>query len=238
MPQTVYYAAAVQRLVEAGEERPVSFSVPTGNFGNVLAGYIAKRMGLPIDRLIVASNRNDILTRFLASGALEMDTVYPTHSPSMDIQVSSNLERLLFDAHERSGAAVAGLQQRFRSEGRVEVDQSAVERIREEFDGARVDDSATVEIIRNVAETTGVTIDPHTAVGVGAVRERNAAADSAVVTLATAHPAKFPEVVAEAVGHRPALPDHLRDLFERPEKMTTLANDLDVVEAFVRDIAG
>ncbi len=238
MPQVVYYAAAVQRLTEAGlatASEPVNFSVPTGNFGNVLAGYIAKRMGLPVGRFVVASNRNDILTRFLDSGVLATEEVFPTHSPSMDIQVSSNLERLLFDAHERSGAAVASLQQRFRGEGRVEVDGSVIDRIRSEFVGWRVDDNETVEVIRSVHESTGVVLDPHTAVGIGAVRGLRDELTGPVVTLGTAHPAKFPDVVETAVGSRPALPEHLADLFERPEIMTRHPNDLAGLQQLVID---
>ena len=235
MPQAVYYVSAVQRAAvgAGGSVEPVNFSVPTGNFGNVLAGYIAKRMGLAMGTLVVASNRNDILTRFLATGDLAMGEVHPTHSPSMDIQVSSNLERLLFDAHERSGAAVASLQSRFRADGRVEVDPGVMARIRKEFIGCRVDDDLTVAVIRSVHEATGVVIDPHTAVGIGAARQLRAELDGPIVTLATAHPAKFPDVVESAIGERPSLPGHLIDLFERPERMTRQPNDLEALKKLV-----
>ncbi len=232
MAQIVYYVTAARSLGGWW----VTFSVPTGNFGNVLAGWIARRMGLPIERLVVGSNRNDILTRFLHSGIMAVSGVVPTLSPSMDIQVSSNVERLLFELNHRDGGLTAEQMRRFRDVGSLilEPDQYAV--LVDEFEGARVDDESTLSIIKAVHEETGQLVDPHTAVGIGAGRAV-AAGDGPVVVLATAHPAKFPGAVERATGIRPALPEHLADLLERPERTAMLANDLAAVQAFVDDVA-
>jgi threonine synthase len=227
MAQLVYYVTAQRAL-----GGPVSFSVPTGNFGNVFAGYGAMRCGLPVRRLIVGSNRNDILTRFFATGTMAIEQVVPTLSPSMDIQVSSNLERLLFELNGRDGAALAELMTAFRSEGTVSFPAELLGRVSETFTGASVDDDATVATIRDVHERDGVLVDPHTAVGLAAAR-RVGLGDGPTVVLATAHPAKFPDAVEAATGIRPPLPDRLADLFERPERVELLANDLTAVESFV-----
>ncbi len=230
MAQTVYYVWASARLDGAR----VAFSVPTGNFGNVFAGEGARRMGLDVDQFVVGSNRNDILTRFFATGRLEAATVSPTLSPSMDIQISSNLERLLFEVYERDGAAIAALMDEFRRTGAAELDAAAVDRLGL-WSGARFDDDETLEIIRAVHADTGLAIDPHTAVGLGAARAMRRHAEVPMVALATAHPAKFPDAVEQAIGVRPALPDSLADLFDRPERYDELPDDLAVVQDYVAD---
>jgi threonine synthase len=232
MAQVVYYVTS--HLAVSPDDSPVSYCVPTGNFGNIFAGWVAKRMGLPIDQLIVASNRNDILTRFLETGTMEMREVVPTTSPSMDIQVSSNLERLLFELLDRDGAAVAELMTRFRSDGTVSVPADVLARLRAEFDGGRVDDETVATVIRRRHEVDGRILDPHTAVGVGVAAAFEGGVRSPIVCLATAHPAKFPDAVEAAIGIRPPLPAHLADLLDRPERIEHVANDLHQVEALVR----
>ena len=229
MAQVVYYVVATDVL-----RGPVDFTVPTGNFGNVLAGWIAKKMGAPIDRLVVASNANDILTRFFLDNDMSTAPVVPSLSPSMDIQVSSNFERLLFEMNDRDGGATAEQLQRFRATGHlsIESDQRA-EFVDGTFLAARVDDSGTLDVMRRVYAATGMLVDPHTAVGIGAVQQIAHVGVGPMVTLATAHPAKFPDAVEQATGVRPPLPAHLADLFDRPEQFTVLPNDLDAVEQFV-----
>ena len=241
MAQTVYYVAAIDAL----GDQPVSFSVPTGNFGNVLAGWIAREMGASIDSLIVGSNKNDILTRFFESHQMVADGVVPTLSPSMDIQVSSNFERLLFEMNDRDGAVTAHQLSTFRSTGQlaVEPDQFATWAA-PVFKAARCNDELTLSTMADVYRESGMLIDPHTAVGVSAARQlrgqkEDQSRDSGVpvVTLATAHPAKFPDAVIKATGVHPNLPEHLADLLERPERTNNLANDLAAVQAFVRSVA-
>ncbi len=233
MAQIVYYVTA--HLAVAPDGGPVTFVVPTGNFGNILAGWAAKRMGLPVERLVVASNRNDILTRFFTTGTMEIRGVVPTSSPSMDIQVSSNLERLLFEVLDHDGAAVSDLMARFRADGAVSVPTVVLEQLRGEFDCGRVDDESAAAVIRSVHARTAMLIDPHTAVAVGIAEASEGDPSVPVVALATAHPAKFPDAVESATGVRPPLPAHLADLFQRPERIETTDADLASVEALVRD---
>ncbi|MGF1596435.1 MAG: threonine synthase [Acidimicrobiales bacterium] len=223
MAQIVYYVTAARTVAPDGG--PVSFAVPTGNFGNVLAGWYAKRMGLDVDRLIVASNRNDVLTRFFETGWLEARDVVPTPSPSMDIQISSNFERLLWEASDRDGPAVARLIATFRSEGRVEVPAPWRAVIGAEFTGGRLDDEGTIAEMRRVHDDNGLLVDPHTAIGIHAARTLRGDPAVPVVALATAAPAKFGEAVERAVGRRPELPPFLAELFQRPERYTVVAND-------------
>lgn len=232
MAQIVYYVTA--HLAVAPDGGPVSYVVPTGNFGNILAGWVAKRMGLPVDRLVVASNRNDILTRFFTTGTMEIRDVVPTTSPSMDIQVSSNLERLLFEVLGRDGASVADLMARFRADGTVSVPVEVLEALRDEFDCGRLDDESAAEVIRRVHGRLGMLVDPHTAVGIGVAESGTGDPSVPVVTLATAHPAKFPDAVEAATGIRPPLPEHLADLFERPERVEHVEADLASVQALLR----
>ena len=228
MAQTVYYFTALQSL-----GTKASFSVPTGNFGNVLAGWIAKQMGASIDKLVVGSNSNDILTRFFDSLAMSMQPVVPTLSPSMDIQVSSNFERLLFEMNNRDGSATAQQLQRFRTNGElmVEPDQYST-RITPTFRAHRSTDSETLAVMKRMYNEHKMLVDPHTAIGIAAAEEF-AVRGTPMITLATAHPAKFPDAVEKATGVRPGLPEHVADLFERSERIVNLPNDLKAVEAFV-----
>ncbi len=233
MAQTVYYVTAAEAL--AG---PVTFSVPTGNFGNVLSGWIAREMGAPISDFVIASNTNDILARFVNDGDMSTRDVVPTLSPSMDIQVSSNFERLLFEMNGRDGGMTAEQLGRFRATGRLEIegDQRA-EYIDGTFRATSFDDAATIAEMRRTQAATGMVLDPHSATGVAAAR-RFARGDANVVSLATAHPAKFPDAVEVATGRRPQLPDHLADLLARPERTQTVANDLESVERLVEQLVG
>jgi threonine synthase len=238
MAQIAYYFHAAVAL--GAPEREVAFAVPTGNFGNVYAGYAARQMGLPIKRLIVGSNRNDILTRFFESGAMELAAVHPTLSPSMDIQVSSNFERLLFDLCGRDGRAVAAALGSLRQGGRFAVTPEQHAAARALFDAVRCDDDETLAEIGRVYQATGELIDPHSAIGIAAARVHTHSpggdATVPVVALATAHPAKFPDAVERATGRRPALPARLADLYDRPERATSLAPDLKVVQAHIRKV--
>ena len=226
--QVVYYVHAALKLGAPGRE--LDFAVPTGNFGNVFAGYAAREIGVPIRRLVIGSNRNDILTRFFASGRMEMGAVSPTLSPSMDIQVSSNFERLLFELHDRDGKAVSRTMARFRDEGVFDIGEGRWRRAREIFDADRFDDDQTKAVIRSVYEETGELLDPHSAIGVAAARARGAGEGVPIVALATAHPAKFPDAVEAATGVRPPLPARLADLFERPEHYDVLPVALSAIE--------
>ena len=206
---------------------PCTFSVPTGNFGNVLAGWYARRMGAPIERLIIGSNANDILTRWVMTGALVTDEVVPTWSPSMDIQISSNLERLLFELLDRDGVRTAELMVRFRDVGSVEAPRDPV------FGAARVDDRETIDVIRDVYERYGYLSDPHTAVGIGAAA-RVGRDGERIVCLSTAHPAKFPDAVRKATGVDPPIPDRLAAALEGDEEYDVLPFDLDAVKTHIR----
>ena len=205
---------------------PCAFAVPTGNFGNVLAGWYAQQMGLPIERLIIGSNTNDILARWVATGALVSGDVVPTWSPSMDIQVSSNLERLLFELLHRDGLRTAELMKRFRELGSVEAPRDAT------FSAATVDDAATLDVIRDTYERYGYLIDPHTAVGLGAARAVGRD-DERIVVLSTAHPAKFPDAVRRATGVDPPVPERLAAALEGEEHYEVIGNDLEAVKAYV-----
>jgi len=231
MAQIVYYVTSVARLTAGAS--PVSFAVPTGNFGNVFAGYGAQRMGLPVAQFVVGSNANDILTRFLDSAVMEMQGVEPTLSPSMDIQVSSNFERLLFELYGRDGAAVAETMLAFRADGRFEMAPDRMALLSEHWSGTRIDDATTMAIIGEVWRRDGVLVDPHTAVGLGAAARCRQDPAVPMVALATAHPAKFPDAVEAATGIRPALPDRLADLFERPEFFDEVALDYQLVRATI-----
>jgi threonine synthase len=233
--QIPYYAAAALAL--GAPDRDVAFAVPTGNFGNVLAAWAARRMGLPVARLIVASNRNDILARFLADNDMSVRGVEPSLSPSMDIQVSSNFERLLFEMLDRNPTATEAAMLDFRRTGHMAVPDTAWRRARELFRGFRLDDPGTEAEIRRLHATSGYLADPHTAIGVAAARAL-AEAGVPTVAMATAHPAKFPDAMERATGQRPALPPRMADLFEREERFTVLPNDLAAVQAAVRALAG
>ncbi len=235
LAQVVYYVTAATTL--GAPARPVSFSVPTGNFGDIFAGYVAKQMGLPIDRLIIATNVNDILDRTLRTGQYKVEGVEPTDAPSMDIQVSSNFERLMFEAYGRDASAVRAAMGALTQAGSFTVSEAPLGFMRESFGSARADAAAMTATMQDVHARCGMLIDPHTAVGLAAARETLTQGRAPMVTLATAHPAKFPDAVEKATGERPALPPRLADLFEREERLTPLANDLGTVEAFVEDRA-
>ena len=231
MAQVVYYFEATRKV-----GGPIDVTVPTGNFGNVLSGWIAKQMGAPIRRLIVASNENDILTRFFASQSMAITGVHPTLSPSMDIQVSSNFERLLFEMNDRDGAVTASQLTRFRDKGLIVEPDQFEKWIAPTFRASRATDHDTLATIRSIYEDFDMLIDPHTAVGVKVAREF-AEEGIPMLTMATAHPAKFPDAVERATGVRPGLPEHLSNLFDLPEFTTQLPNDLATVEAFVAALA-
>lgn len=233
MAQIVYYVSAIEAL----GNQPVSFSVPTGNFGNALAGFIAREMGAPVEKLIIGSNTNDILTRFFDTQNMQTNGVVATLSPSMDIQVSSNFERLLFEMNDRDGLATARQMSAFRYSGelRVKAEQYATWAT-PVFRAARCDDDQTLATMADVYRRSGLLIDPHTAVGLSAARQQGPS-EVPVVTLATAHPAKFPDAVERATGVHPELPEHLADLLERPEQSTSMGNDLAAVQSFVRSVA-
>ncbi|MEN0108444.1 MAG: threonine synthase, partial [Pseudomonas sp.] len=217
-----------------GPARSVAFSVPTGNFGDIFAGYLARNMGLPISQLIVATNRNDILHRFMSGNQYVKGDLHPTLSPSMDIMVSSNFERLLFDLHGRNGAAIAELMATFKQGGGFSVEQDRWTEARKLFDSLAVNDEETCDTIAQVYAETGELLDPHTAIGVKAARECRRSLSTPMVILGTAHPVKFPEAVEKAgVGKGPTLPPHLQDLFDREERLTVLPNDIKAMQAFV-----
>ena len=233
VPQVVYYVTSALAL--GGPEVPVSFSVPSGNFGDVFAGFVAQRMGLPVDRLVVASNENDILTRALTTGDHRLTEVTPTWSPSMDIQVSSNFERLLFEMHDRDAEYTAGLMRQLAEHRAFRIGGDAAATVQSLFHAGRCRQAQTLETIAAVYRDTGMVIDPHTAVGVAVAQRMHGARETPMITLATAHPAKFPDAVERAIGIRPALPERLADLHEREERCTMLPNDLTAVMRHIRE---
>ncbi len=230
LAQVVYYFTSAVSL--GAPHREVSFTVPTGNFGDIFAGYIARQMGLPIEKLVVATNQNDILHRALTSGAYKTDGVKPSISPSMDIQVSSNFERALFDAYGRDGAAVTQLMEELKTGG-FTISQGALESLRATFASGRCSEADTTETIRRTYAATGEILCPHSAVGVKVAEAYLGA--TPMITLATAHPAKFPDAVEAAMGTRPALPPRMADLFKRQERVTRLPNDLRAIETLIRE---
>ena len=240
MSQIVYYFYISIRLSNSENNHisPISFSVPTGNFGDIYAGFLAKKMGLPIKKLIIATNKNDILTRFIKSNDYSRKSLIDTLSPSMNIQVSSNFERLLFNAYQDSGnpKELSILMKEFERTGSLKVEPQILVKIRKDFDSYSIDDEATCQLMKQIHFETGETLDPHTAIGIGASRKYMEGKEydgEPVVTLATAHPAKFPEAIEKA-GIEPAkLPLFLSDLMNKEEKMVVLENNLDEVKNFI-----
>ena len=230
LAQVVYYFTAAVAL--GAPHRAVSFTVPTGNFGDIFAGYIARRMGLPIERLVIATNQNDILHRAISGGEYRTDGVKPSISPSMDIQVSSNFERALFDAYGRDGGAVTQLMEELKSGG-FRISQGALESLRATFASGRCSEDETSATIKRSYASTGEILCPHSAVGVKVAEEHLGA--TPMITLATAHPAKFPDAVEAAMGQRPALPPRMADLFARAERVTRVPNDLAALQSLVRE---
>ncbi|MBO3759173.1 threonine synthase [Ciceribacter sp. L1K22] len=234
MAQVVYYFTAAISL--GSPDRKVSFTVPTGNFGDIFAGYVAKQMGLPIDKLVIATNDNDILARTLKTGRYEMKGVKATTSPSMDIQISSNFERLLFEAYDREPAAVRAAMESLKQSGGFEIKDHALKAIKKDFRAGRATEKQVAETIRETLSETGYLLDPHTACGVH-VAKKHEKPNTPMVILATAHPAKFPKAVKTASGIDPALPTWLGDLMDREERFTVLDAELKAVETFVGEHA-
>ena len=233
MAQVVYYFHAALSL--GAPEKEVSFSVPTGNFGDIFAGYIAKKMGLPVKQLIVATNRNDILHRFFADNSYTKEQLAPTLSPSMDIMVSSNFERLLFDIHDRNGEQLRAVMAAFDETGTISVDEQRWQVVRQLFSSDRSSDEEVVSTIKQVSDDcSGYLLDPHTAIGVKAAGACRGDKATPMVTLATAHPVKFPESVVRAGLDEPQLPLWMADLHERPEKYDVLADDMGGLHTYIQ----
>ncbi len=228
--QIVYYFTTAVSL--GAPHRKISFTVPTGNFGDIFAGYCAKMMGLPIEKLVIATNANDILKRTLDTGRYEMAGVAPTISPSMDIQISSNFERLLFESAERDADAVNRMMAALKQSRGFDLPEKSIAAIRRDFLAGTTDEASTKAVIAQTQQASAYLLDPHTAVGVGVARSLPHGS-TPMVTLATAHPAKFPAAVREASGIEPALPAWLADLYQRPERVTVLANDQRQIEDFI-----
>jgi threonine synthase len=231
--QSVYYFTSAVQL--GAPDRAIRFCVPTGNFGDIFAGYAASRMGLPVERLIIATNVNDILARTLASGVYEPRAVVATASPAMDIQISSNFERLLFEATGRNPVAVLRMMAELATEKQFKIPADALNAIRKLFSAGRADESETAATIRTLHKANAYVLDPHSAVGVAVARKFKGEGKSAIVSLATAHPAKFPEAVDAAIGVRPQLPAPLADLGARRERVTRLPASVDAVARFVAE---
>jgi threonine synthase len=229
--QVVYYFTAAATL--GAPHRKVAFTVPTGNFGDIFAGYVAQRMGLPVDRLVIATNVNDILARTLATGTYEVREVTATSSPSMDIQVSSNFERLLFEACRRDAAQVRAAMASLAQSRRFSVSTPALGKIRELFSAGRADEDETAATIRTTLRETSHLVDPHTAVGLAVAEKESRDPTMPMIVLGTAHPAKFPDAVAAACGLRPELPEWLSDLPGRKERVATMPVDQGAIEKFI-----
>ena len=229
--QAIYYFTAAVAL--GAPHRKIAFTVPTGNFGDIYAGYVAQRLGLPVDRLVIATNVNDILARTLSTGTYELRDVVPTTSPSMDIQVASNFERLVFDAYDRDANAVRALMGSLAQSRRFALSARALAHIRGLFTADRADEEEVAATMRAVRRETGNFVDPHTAVGIAVAEKETRDPAVPMVVLATAHPAKFPDAVEAACGERPQLPEWLSDLNQRPERVTVLPVDQSAVEHFV-----
>ncbi|MGL6043324.1 MAG: threonine synthase, partial [Sandaracinobacteroides sp.] len=232
LAQISYYVYAGVRL--GAPHRKPSFSVPTGNFGDVFAGYCARQMGLPIERLLVATNSNDILSRALNAGDYSVGKVAPTSTPSMDIQVSSNFERLLFDLHGRDGHALAETMQSFEQTGRMQLSDARRATAAGLFLARRVDEPQMMQALAWASSECGMLLDPHTAIGLAAARQAEALIDGPIVTLATAHPAKFPDAVERATGQRPPLPRRIAHLFDREERYDRLPAEAEALKTFIR----
>jgi threonine synthase len=230
MAQIVYYFTTAIAL--GGPDRKISFTVPTGNFGDIFAGYCAKRMGLPIDKLVVATNENDILARTLKTGRYEMKDVKATTSPSMDIQISSNFERLLFEAYDRDASKVRAAMDSLKQSNGFEIAPEALAFIKKGFRAGRASEKQVAQTIKKTLAETGYLLDPHSAIGVF-VAEKNEKPNAPMVTLATAHPAKFPAAVKSASGIDPALPTWLADLMDKEERYQIVKPELKAVETFI-----
>ncbi len=231
LAQVVYYFSSAVSL--GAPDRGVSFTVPTGNFGDIFAGYIARQMGLPIEKLVIATNQNDILHRALENGAYATEGVIPSISPSMDIQVSSNFERALYYAYGGDGRAVADQMEALKATGSFQISQGAIGALRDTFASGRASEEETSAMIKQAQASMGELLCPHSAVGVKVAMDHQGA--TPMITLATAHPAKFPAAVEAATGLHPDLPERMGDLFDRPERMTEMAGDVDALKTLIRD---
>jgi threonine synthase len=231
LAQVVYYFYAAVAL--GAPHRAVSFTVPTGNFGDIFAGYIARQMGLPIEKLVIATNQNDILDRALKTGQHQGTGVRPSISPSMDIQVSSNFERALYYAYGQDGAAIAALMGQMKTTGGFAISQGALGSLRDSFASGACSEAETLATIRAAYAGTGEVLCPHSAVGVHVAGQH--LGQTPMITLATAHPAKFPGAVETAMGQRPQLPPRMADLFDRPERLTRVPNDLAALQSIIRE---
>ena len=231
MAQIVYYFYAALKV--GSPEHKISFAVPTGNFGDIFAGYMASKMGLPIEKLIVATNKNDILHRFFTKNDYSKKGVSQSYSPSMDIQVSSNFERLLFELYNRDGKEVSSLMDKFKLEGKLSVTKEVFEKALNIFSSHTADDDEIVNIIKNTYENNNYISDPHTATAISSVKEVNLKEPH--IILATSHPAKFPAVIEKSIGLCPNLPDYIGSLFEKEEKFTKLSNNIEEVKKYIKD---
>ncbi|MFO1242831.1 MAG: threonine synthase [Rickettsiales bacterium] len=231
LAQVVYYFYAALQL--GAPARTFSFSVPTGNFGDIYAGYLARRMGLPIETLLIASNRNDILTRTVETGEYKIDSVFQTLSPSMDIQVSSNFERQIYDLYGGDAEATRAHMQSLAQQGSFTLSDAVRRELATIFSAVSIDDAETSQTIRDIYQATGELLDPHTAVGVAAARKARSHMSKPYITLSTAHPAKFPDAVKAATGVTPELPPHMESIFEKKERFTSVQNDVDALKSFI-----
>ncbi len=236
MAQTVYYWWAAIILGPKGDQ--IDFSVPSGNFGNIFAGYGSHLMGLEVSKFIVGTNRNDVLNRFFQTGSMNATDVIPTFSPSMDIQIPSNFERLLFEMYLRDGNKVKETLAEFRHSGMLNISKDQLGLIQKKWSSHRVDDDQTLHTIAEIYKTTGELIDPHTAVGIAAGKAKRSSEETPLVCLATAHPGKFPEAVMKATGKKPELPEQFKDLYDRPEHYSVLPNDYDLVKTHIEQAIG
>lgn len=235
MAQIVYYFTSALAL--GAPEKKISFSVPTGNFGNVYAAHCARKMGLPIENLVIATNRNDILTRFFETGIMKTHSVEPSLSPSMDIQISSNFERYLFELLDGDTIQLSVLMNEFKTTGRFKISSAHLEKAQSNFTAHRCSDDQTLKMIAQCYQETAHVIDPHSAVALSGAHTLRNNSDTPVVALACAHPAKFPDAVHKAIGQRPELPERLAGLMHLPERVTTMPNDLSTIQNFIQSTA-
>ncbi len=233
--QVPYYVFAYLKLRKTIGSDKVAFSVPTGNFGNIYAGYIAMSMGIPVEKLIIGTNSNDILFRLMETGKMATETVSSTISPSMDIQISSNFERILFDLLGRDGKSVAQIMQHFREVGPFSLNEETMIKLRNIFTAYRFNDDETTKMIRDLYNDTDYIADPHSIIGIGAANKYSSKTDFPIISLATAHPAKFPEAIDSAISTPPTTPEKLSKLDELKEAFTVLPNDIDIVKKFIQE---
>jgi threonine synthase len=230
--QVVYYFRAALSL--GGPDRPINVSVPTGNFGNIFAAYVAQKMGLPIEQFIIGSNQNDILTRFFSDGSMSQQAVEASLSPSMDIQISSNFERYLFEASGRDAALITRLMDEFKQSGSFSIDAKLLAKVKQQFSAYRLDDAQTRAEITRVYQETGEIIDPHSVIGIAAARACAKDPSIPVVCMGTADPAKFADAVEPAIGRKVPYPERLEKVLNAQEHFDVLENDLNAVQGFIR----